>query len=72
MNTAASLTRVTVKITTVDYPAVRDFHLHSSKAEAFAAKVRAEGGTAIIGPLTLSDGLSAMLRGVGIDPRTIR
>lgn len=63
--------RLTVTFTTVDYPAERHFHLEQSKAEAFAAKIQAEGGTATIGPLTLGADLSAMLQNAGVDPRAI-
>lgn len=61
------MARKTVTITTLDCPAPRDFHIDEAKAERFAAKVRSEGGTAVIGPLKLSPALAAMLDGAGVD-----
>lgn len=57
--------RVTVSITTLDYPAVRQFHLSPEKAERFAARVRAEGGSAqISNAFEPSSELASMLKSV--------
>ncbi len=64
--------RVTVKITTSDYPAERVFHLDDARAEAFAAKVRAEGGTARIVPLAINPALAAMLAKAGVNANSIK
>jgi hypothetical protein len=62
------MARKTVTIRMPDEEAPRSFHLHEEKAERFAAKVRAEGGIATIGPLTLGEDLSGMLIRAGVDP----
>jgi hypothetical protein len=59
--------RKTVTIVTADCPEPREFHLEETKAERFAAKVRAEGGIAMIGPFKMSDALCSMLRDVGVE-----
>ena len=64
--------RKTVKFTTPDHPQERAFHLHADKAERFAAKVIADGGTAKIVPLELGSDLCALLRNAGVDPVTVR
>jgi hypothetical protein len=53
--------RKTVTITTPDNPTPRQFHLGEDKAQAFAAKIIAKGGTAMIGPLQLGPELQAIL-----------
>jgi hypothetical protein len=53
--------RRTVTITTIDCAEARDFHLSPEKAERFAARIRAEGGTAIIGPFRPSRELVDMI-----------
>lgn len=64
--------RVTVYITTPDYAPEREFHLFEDQAERFAAKVRADGGTARIGPFKIGAELFKMLTRVGIDPERVR
>jgi hypothetical protein len=53
--------RQTVTITTRDFPEERHFHLSPDKAKRFAAKIRAAGGTARIGPFQPSAELVANL-----------
>ena len=55
------MTRKTVTVTSPKHPEPRTFHLEEKKAERFAADHLAKGGTAVIGPLKLDDGLQAML-----------
>ena len=55
------MTRKTVTITTADCPELRDFHLDESRADRFAARIRAEGGTAVVGPFKMSAELRTML-----------
>jgi hypothetical protein len=60
--------RQTVTITTPDHPEPRQFHLAPAKAERFAARIVAEGGTATIGDFEPSAELAAMLRRIGAGP----
>lgn len=66
------MTRKTVTITTPDSPEPRQFHLSEDRAEQFATKVRAEGGTAIVSSLNLGADLAARLLRSGIEPKGIR
>lgn len=59
------MNRVTVTITTKAFPETRHFHLSPEKAARFADKIRADGGTASIGPFQPSPELSANLARVG-------
>lgn len=66
------MTRKTVTIVTIDHPYPRHFHLEESKAERFAAKIRAEGGTASVSTLALDLGLKELLSRVGVNPASVR
>lgn len=60
--------RQTVTILMPGETATRAFHLEVTKAERFAAKVRAEGGKAEIGPLAIGDDTASLLGRLGIEP----
>jgi hypothetical protein len=60
--------RKTVTFRMPDEVEPRCFHLHADKADRFAAKVRAEGGVATVGPLDLGDNLRALLSFAGVQP----
>jgi hypothetical protein len=61
------MARKTVTILMPDETETRAFHLEASKAERFAAKVRADGGKAEIGPLAIGDQTAALLGRLGIE-----
>jgi hypothetical protein len=63
------MNRKTVTIVTLDCPQPRDFHLEESRAERFAARVRAEGGTADVGPFKVSAEQRAVLSQAGVAVR---
>jgi hypothetical protein len=60
--------RQTVTIQMPGETSTRAFHLEAAKAERFAAKVRAEGGKAEIGPLAIGNKTAALLDRFGIEP----
>jgi hypothetical protein len=64
--------RKTVTITTKLNPQPAKFHLEAAKAERFAAKIIADGGTAVIGPLNLGSETIAMLEQAGLIPAVVR
>lgn len=64
--------RNTVTITTLDNPEPRQFHIEQAKAERFAAKIRADGGTAIVSTLGIGAALAARLLNSGVNPNSIR
>lgn len=65
------MTRKTVTITTADCPERRDFHLDESRADRFAARIRAEGGTAVVGPFKMGAELQAILSKIGVNLKGI-
>jgi hypothetical protein len=60
------MTRETVTILMPGETETRAFHLEAAKAERFAAKVRADGGKAEIGPLAIGDKTAALFGRLGI------
>jgi hypothetical protein len=60
------MTRKTVTILMPGETETRAYHLEAAKAEQFAAQVRADGGKAEIGPLSLGDETAKLLGRLGI------
>lgn len=66
------MNRKTVMIQMPNETAARAFHLRADKCDQFAAKVRAEGGTATIGELSLGVTLKSALKRAGINPEQVK
>jgi hypothetical protein len=60
------MTRKTVTILLPGETETRAFHLEAAKADKFAAKVRADGGKAEVGPLAIGDQTALLLGRLGI------
>lgn len=63
------MSRLTVTIQMPDESSARRFHLESGKAERFAAKVRADGGEAVIGPLAIGAETAELLARLNVTVR---
>jgi hypothetical protein len=66
------MNRKTVTILMPGETETRAFHLRADKADEFAAKVRAEGGTATVSMLALSVSLKSALARAGINADQVR
>jgi hypothetical protein len=64
--------RMTVKIRMPHDTHERDFHLHESKAEDFAQRVRADGGTASVVDFQMAPELRALLQKAGVETHRLK